>query len=71
MYTVPDIIMFTYYHCTSIDYGVLCEWSTQYYILQYMHKYTFTRTLQVDIHFFLKNIWFSIAAVIDLSFFLL
>ena len=53
MYTVPDIIMFTYYHCTSIDYGVLCEWSTQYYILQYMHKYTFTRTLQVDLSFFL------------------
>ena len=24
-YTVPDIIKFTYYHCTSIDYSVLCE----------------------------------------------
>ena len=22
---VPDIIKFTYYHCTSIDYSVLCE----------------------------------------------
>ena len=22
---IPDIIMFTYYHCTSIDYNVLCE----------------------------------------------
>ena len=29
--TVPDIIKFTYYHCTSIDYSVLCEWSTQYF----------------------------------------
>ena len=25
VYTVPDIIKFTYYHCTSIDYSVLCE----------------------------------------------
>ena len=24
-YTVPDIIKFTYYHCTSIDYSVHCE----------------------------------------------
>ena len=24
-YAVPDIIKFTYYHCTSIDYSVLCE----------------------------------------------
>ena len=24
-YTVPNIIKFTYYHCTSIDYSVLCE----------------------------------------------
>ena len=23
--TIPDIIKFTYYHCTSIDYSVLCE----------------------------------------------
>ena len=29
--TVPDIIKFTYYHCTSIDYSVLCEWSTLYF----------------------------------------
>ena len=25
MYTVSDIIKFTYYHYTSIDYSVLCE----------------------------------------------
>ena len=24
-HTVPDIIKFTYYHCTSIDYSVHCE----------------------------------------------
>ena len=28
MYVVPDIIKFTYYHCTSIDYSVLCNIST-------------------------------------------
>ena len=33
--TLPDIIKFTYYHCTSIDYSVLYEWmyfecTTQY-----------------------------------------
>ena len=26
--TVPE---FTYYHCTSIDYSVLCEWNTLYF----------------------------------------
>ena len=31
VYTVPDIIKFTYYHCTSIDYSVHCEWSTLYF----------------------------------------
>ena len=25
LFTVPDIIKFTYYHCTSIDYSVLYE----------------------------------------------
>ena len=25
VHTVPDIIKFTYYHCTSIDYSILCE----------------------------------------------
>ena len=29
--TVPDIIKFTYYHRNSIDYSVLCEWSTLYF----------------------------------------
>ena len=29
--TVPDIIKFTYYHCTSTDYSVLYEWSTLYF----------------------------------------
>ena len=28
--TVPDT-KFTYYHCTSIDYSVHCEWSTLYF----------------------------------------
>ena len=31
LYTVTDIIKFTFYHCTSIDYSVLCEWSTLYF----------------------------------------
>ena len=31
LYIVPDIIKFTYYHCTSIDYNVLCERSTLYF----------------------------------------
>ena len=25
VHVVPDIIKFTYYHCTSIDYSVHCE----------------------------------------------
>ena len=25
-YTICDIITFTYYHCTYIDYSVHCEW---------------------------------------------
>ena len=29
--TIPDIIKFTYYHCTSIDYSVHYEWSTLYF----------------------------------------
>ena len=29
LWIVPDIIKFTYYHCTSIDYSVLCEWSKE------------------------------------------
>ena len=28
MYVVPDIIKFTYYHRTSIDYSVLCNINT-------------------------------------------
>ena len=31
LYTVPESIKFAYYHCTSIDYSVLCEWSTLYF----------------------------------------
>ena len=37
---IPDIIMFKYYHCISIDYSVLSEWfklhfecTKQYYTL--------------------------------------
>ena len=30
-YTVLDIIKFTYYHCTSIEHSVHCEWSTLYF----------------------------------------
>ena len=31
LYIIPDIIKFTYYHCTSIDYSVLYERSTLYF----------------------------------------
>ena len=47
--TVSDIIKFTYYHCTSIDYSILCEWSTlyfecttQYTILQFSTMLSYT-----------------------------
>ena len=33
--TVPDIIKFTYYHCASIDYSILCERGTLYSTTQY------------------------------------
>ena len=37
--TVSNIIEFTYYHCTSIDYSVHCEWSTLYYECNISYKY--------------------------------
>ena len=45
--TVPDIIWFTYYHCTSFDYSVLCEWSTLYMYIECTSQYY---TIAVRIH---------------------
>ena len=42
--------LFTYYHCTSIDYSVLCEWITLYceYTVPDITKFTYYHCTSID-----------------------